>query len=306
MQQDDRLFFWVGAGVIAAVAGAAILMWLASGINVEAPRRATVNVPPLQAPTPMVSERSTSQIVEASYRADDVDGPVRSAVHRLSSHPGFAAFLVNDRLLRRFVLAVDAVAGGYSPRDHVDFLRPTRDFVVREDGGRLVIAAGSYRRFNLVSEVMASFDTETAVDLYGRFSPQMEEIYREVAWASEDFDSRLQQAIDHLLEVSVPGGPIEVEQRAIVYAFADDEYESLSEAQKLLLRMGPANAGRVQGKLRELREAMGWSATEPPLVTAELEDAPVGDLDAPTIVAATEVSTPDDSIAERTGLAAAP
>ncbi len=31
MQQDDRLFFWVGAGVIAAVAMLAISMWLASG-----------------------------------------------------------------------------------------------------------------------------------------------------------------------------------------------------------------------------------------------------------------------------------
>ena len=31
----------------------------------------------------------------------------------------------------------------------------------------------------------------------------MEAIYREVGWANDDFDTRLREAVDHLLEVTV-------------------------------------------------------------------------------------------------------
>ncbi|HSO23493.1 MAG TPA: DUF3014 domain-containing protein, partial [Chondromyces sp.] len=58
-------------------------------------------------------------------------------------------------------------------------------------------------------------------------------------------------------------GPIEVEQRAIVYAYADDRLEHLSDAQKQLLRMGPENVRRVAATLGELRRVMGWQEPEP-------------------------------------------
>jgi hypothetical protein len=41
-----------------------------------------------------------------------------------------------------------------------------------------------------------------------------------------------------------------------MYQFADPNLEALSAGQKLLLRMGPANAVIVKAKLRELRSAV--------------------------------------------------
>jgi hypothetical protein len=41
------------------------------------------------------------------------------------------------------------------------------------------------------------------------------------------------------------------------FEFADPQLESLSDAQKQLLRMGPANAKRVRAKLREIETALG-------------------------------------------------
>jgi hypothetical protein len=38
-----------------------------------------------------------------------------------------------------------------------------------------------------------------------------------------------------------------------MYQFADSKLEELSAGQKLLLRMGPANAAIIKTKLRELR-----------------------------------------------------
>ena len=275
MQQDNKIFAVVGGCVVLAVALVAAMMWLSSGITVDAPQRARVVVPELEAKMPTTSTATLPQIVEASFTTDHDDGRVRAAVARLSSHPKFASYLVNDRLLRRFVLTVDAIAGGYSPRDEVDFLEPSRPFLVREYEGQLVIAAGSYRRYQLVADVFASFDTESAVELYRTFRPQLEAIYQEVGWASDGFDTRLRDAVDHLLEVDVPSGQIEVEQRAIVYAYAEDGLEGLTGAQKQMLRMGSSNATRVQEKLTELRQALGWPVRTPRIITAENEDSPV-------------------------------
>jgi hypothetical protein len=305
MQQDDRIFVVVGGILITAVALVAALMWLNSGIIVDAPQRATVVVPQL-APTPVTSETPASYVVEATNADRSDDGLFRAAVARLSSHPELAAYLVNDRLLRRFVLAVDAIAGGYSPADEIGFLRPERPFIVREDEGRLVIASGTYRRYDVVTEVFASLDSHGAIELYRRFSPQLEAIYREVGWADDSFEIRLREAVDHLLAVAAPGGQIEVERRAIVYAYAEDDLENLTVAQKHLLRMGAQNVGIIQAKLRELREGMGWPAQAPAIVTAELEDTEETDFfDAPVIADAAPVAAPDRLI-ESTGADEAP
>ena len=271
MQQDNRIFAVVGACIVVAVALVAAIIWLGSGISVEAPQRATVVMPQQPLSTTEASLTPASQIVEAGLTDEGDDGLFRSAVARLSSHPELTSYLVNDRLLRRFVLSVDAIAGGYSPSDELEFLRPMKPFYVSEDEGRLVVASGTYRRYNLVSDVFTSIDSNGAIEIYRRFRPRLEAIYREVWWANDDFDTRLREAVDHLLEVNAPTGQIEVEQRAIVYAYAEDRYENLTEAQKHLLRMGPRNAGAIQAKLSELRFAMGWPEPVPAIMTAELE-----------------------------------
>ena len=299
MDHDDRIFAVVGGCVVSAVALAAVVMWLGTGINVDAPRRATVVVKELPAPTPATSSGRASQAVEASLSQIDEEGPLRDAVAALSSHPQLAAYLVNDRLLRRFVGAVDAIAGGYSPREEIEFMRPSRPFLVREDEGRLVIAAGSYHRYDAAAEVFASIDTDGAVALLKRLGPRLEAIYQEVGWASEDFDSRLREAVDHLLEVEAPSVQVEVEQRAIVYAYAEDRFERLSGAKKQLLRMGPGNARKVLAKLLDLRRNMGWPASVPVPVTAPPGEVVVMSADA-------SVMSPADPSEEKTGTATAP
>jgi hypothetical protein len=296
MQQDDRIFVVVGAFIVFAVALVAALMWLNSGITVDAPQRATVVVPQT-VPTPETSVVPVSQVVEASLSDEGDEGLFRDAVARLSTHPELASYLIHDRLLRRFVLAVDAVAGGYSPADEVEFLRPARPFIVREDEGRLVIASGSYRRYEVVADVFTSLDTDGAIEIYRRFAPRLEAIYQEVGWANDAFDTRLREAVDHLLEVETPNGQIEVEQRAIVYAFAEDRFENLTGAQKHFLRMGPRNVAAIQAKLRELRDGMGWPEPVPAIVTTELEQpAQSVALEAPLIAEAAPVSEPQQAI----------
>ena len=273
MQKDDRIFAIVGACVGTVAAVIAGIVWLGTGITVDAPQRAAVVVPLREATAPETSAVQAAVAVASDAPGDSENEMVRAAVARLSAHPKFAALLVTDRLLTRFVMAVDGVAGGYSPRDQVEFLRPHRPFLVRETEGRLVAASGSHHRYDLVAEVFDSIAVDDAIELYRGFQPRLEAIYEEVGWAGEDFDSRLCEAIDHLLEVESVSGPFELEQRAIVYAYADDRVEQLSDAQKQLLRMGPANARRVLARLHELRETMGWPPREPESPGFETQEA---------------------------------
>ena len=252
-------------------------------------------------PTPVTSLAAASRAFEAGSSDEVDDGLFRAAVGRLSTHPELASYLVNDRLLRRFVRAVDAIAGGYSPSDEVEFLRPARPFIVREDQGRLVIASGTYRRYDVVTNVFTSFDSNGAIELYRQFRPRLEAIYREVGWANDDFDTRLREAVDHLLEVTTSSGQVEVEQRAIVYAYAEDRFENLTGAQKHFLRMGPRNVGAIQSKLRSLSDAIGWPAPVPAIVTAELEELAEADLLAAPVIADGAQTLVTDPLVTQTG-----
>ena len=54
-----------------------------------------------------------------------------------------------------------------------------------------------------------------------------------------------------------PAGPIEVVDEEGWYVFADPALEDLRATEKHMIRLGPANATRVQAKLRELAQAIG-------------------------------------------------
>jgi hypothetical protein len=164
MKQDDRIFAVVGAGILAVVALIAALVWLGTGITVEAPQR--VSVAEIERPIPekAASVTGADAVGDQGFAADTDSALVRAAAARLSSHPRFAGWLVSDRLLRRFVAAVDAVAGGYSPREEVEFMRSERPFLVREEGDTLVIAASSFHRYDTVAEIVQAHPELRRVD----------------------------------------------------------------------------------------------------------------------------------------------
>jgi len=125
-----------------------------------------------------------------------------------------------------------------------------------------LIEADSYGRYDLVAQVFASLDSEGTVALYRELKPLIDEAYAEIGPPNSKFDDRLERAFDQLLAVPVLEGPAEVEQLIVTYAWADDELEALSGAQRHFLRMGPDNVRLIQGKLRELRAALAASAAE--------------------------------------------
>ncbi len=241
---------------LVVVATVVYLVWLRPATDEEVTEPIPIATPTAAPPpTPTLAEQLSARLKGVTLNTSDA--AVRELVGRLSTHPQLSKWLVNEDLVRRFVAAVDNIADGRSPRKHLEFMRPSTPFRAMQKRGTFVVNPSSYHRYDLAADVFLALDTRGTLALYQELKPLIEESYREISPPGRVFDDRLIRAMDHLLEVRIPSGEVELEERTVAtFAYADEELESLSDAQRHFLRMGPDNVRRVQAKLRELRDAL--------------------------------------------------
>jgi hypothetical protein len=188
------------------------------------------------------------------------DAFVRERAAAASPLAEWGAWLGGEGLVARFVAAVDAVAHGESPRDDLPELTPRGPFRVLVQGPQTLIASESYARYDAATAVFASLDAALCARLHRELRPLFDAALAELGGSELRFDALLARAFQELLAVAIPGGAIEVVAKVKSYEYADPALETLSPAQKQLLRLGPVNARRVQEKVRELENALGLVA----------------------------------------------
>jgi len=137
-------------------------------------------------------------------------------------------------IIRRIVATIDNL-----PRDKVSgrllAVKPVPGhFAVDGEGASRSISADNYARYTPYVRVAKVVDAKKLVSVYAHLYP-------------------LFQVIDNLLAAPTPAAPIRLDQPNVLYVYADPELESLSAGQKILVRMGPANAAVVKDKLRQIR-----------------------------------------------------
>lgn len=187
----------------------------------------------------------------------DTDPWLQQIVEQLSSHPQLAEWMLTPELIRGFVVVVDNVAEGVGPRKHLEMMVPKDGFTTRESDGEVLVDPASYRRFNVVVEVIESLDTEGTAELYQAIRPLCQQAYQDLGYPGEDFEATLSRAVNRLLAVPVVDRPITLEKKITAYRFQDPELEKLSPAAKQFLRLGPENLRRLQAKVRSLALAIG-------------------------------------------------
>jgi len=187
------------------------------------------------------------------------DDFLRKLVETLAGTPLAQGWLAAEGLIGRFVAAVDNIAEGHSPRGHLTTLKVAGDFTVLDDGGRITLDPRSYRRYDAVAGFFADLDAGGSADLYRALRPLFQEAYRDLGYPDRSFDKTFEKAIRLLLDVPVVEGEIELLKGELAYHFEDPLLEGLSPAAKHLLRMGPANTVRIQGSLRRLAAALGFT-----------------------------------------------
>lgn len=253
-EQRRRLVLGLGTVIIILGLGAGGWWWW---------QRSRSEVPPARtAPVTPAMARDTTRATTAEEpielpELDASDEVVRRSVAGLSARPEWASWLVSDDMIRRFVVAVVAVAEGKSPEEQLRFLAPEQPFAVREEDGRTVVDPESYHRYDVATATFVSLDTEGVARLYRQMHPLIDEAYRDLGLHDRTFDETLAVAIGNLLSADVPDTPLDVEEEEGRYVYTAPGIEGLSPAEKQLLRMGPENARRFQAKLRELSVALG-------------------------------------------------
>lgn len=254
----DKAFWWVAPIVILAAAGGGAYYYFHTRPH-NAESQAKTTAPPRAAaqqeavvhnPVPNVTAAQALPVLNES------DAPLREALEQLLGDVSVKQMLVPDDIVRHVVVTIDNL-----PRQKVAVeKRPVKavrgQMPVVEAADVITLSDENYARYAPFVQLVRNTDTRALADLYFHFYPLFQQAYENLGYPGLYFNDRLVAVIDNLLATPDLTGPIKLVQPRVFYEFADPKLEALPAGQKVLIRMGHANAVAVKAKLRELRNAV--------------------------------------------------
>jgi hypothetical protein len=249
--------WWSGAVVVLAAIGAGIYYkyyaqpHVAQTAQQTPPRPPAPAEPAIQHPIPEGAQAPSDATPLPAL--NDSDPVVKDSLVGLVGPKPVEQFLIPESVVRHIVVTIDNL-----PRKKVAVeLRPVKptagQTVTGSQGDITTLSAENYARYAPFIRLVQSTDTKTLTAVYFRLYPLFQQSYEDLGYPGQYFNDRLVQVIDHLLETPDVQGPVELVRPKVFYEYADPKLESRSAGQKLLIRMGDANARAIKAKLRELR-----------------------------------------------------
>jgi len=166
-----------------------------------------------------------------------------------------AQYLVMDQVISRAVASIDSLTSRQVPV-HINPIRPAGDkFLIETEGENLVLNEQNFARYEGYVELLQNMDTDSLIVFYRYYHPLFQQAWEENG-GTGSFNDRLLVVIDDLLETPDVPGPVHLTKSEAVYLFENPELEAMTAGQKVLVRMGSANASVVKEKLVEVRAAL--------------------------------------------------
>jgi hypothetical protein len=198
------------------------------------------------------------------------DPLVHDSLAELLGEAPVTQFLVSEDLVSRFVASIDALTSRQIPGSIMAVQELGGEFeattdeqpenVIRNAEGdpipQYILDPVNYKRYTSQVETFEAVDSSELLASYQVLAPLFEQAWVELGYPEGEFDERLVEVIDSLLAAPEVQGPVRLVKPEAVYLFADPDLESLPAGQKILLRMGSANANRVKAKLLEIRNLL--------------------------------------------------
>jgi Protein of unknown function (DUF3014) len=255
--QARRKVAWLIGIVAAAAIGVGGWFWYRSAQHAAPPP------PPPPAPAPAPPATSTEPQISHPIPAEggagalpalnDSDAVVHDSLAGvLGKHP-VEQFLVPQNIVRHVVVTVDNLS-----RHHVAVeqrpVKPTPGQAATATAGDITtLSDANFARYAPLMRVVQGADVKALAVVYERLYPLFQQAYEDLGYPGKYFNDRLVEVIDDLLQTPEITGPIQLVQPKVFWQYADQSIESRSSGQKLLIRMGPANARVIKAKLREFR-----------------------------------------------------
>ncbi len=184
---------------------------------------------------------------------DNSDQLIREGAVNLTRHEGINRWLGPNDLIRKFVVFVDNIAEGRVARETVRVLTPEGSFTVRQVSDEVfILDEASYQRYNRIVQVIVSIDARRSAEFFMLLSPLFQKALQELGYPDRQFGDVVFKAIGRLLEAPIITKPVRLIRPVVMYEFEDQRLESLSPAQKQLVRMGPENTKMLQDHLRNI------------------------------------------------------
>jgi hypothetical protein len=254
--------WWAAGAVIVISAAVLFFSWRAHRNATPATTEAPIvaNEPPVPAIKNPLPEATTTV---ALPELDASDAPFHDALADVMGKPATDRFFKPELLVRHIVVTIDNLS-----RRHLAVeLRPTKPldgaFIATGNDQQGTIDTANYQRYVPYVQVVQAVDMKRVATLYVHFYPLFQQAYQALGYPNGYFNDRLVVTIDNLLAAPDITTDIAVVRPNVMYQFADPKLEDLSAGQKLMLRMGPANAAIVKNKLRELRSQVAVAAARP-------------------------------------------
>lgn len=220
---------------------------------------AIVEDDPPVVPEPSYTEADEKPAVEpepdplpALYESDAL---VREALGHVIGPESIQQYLVKDQAITRLVAAFDSLTSRQVPPATNPVKSVQGALVVEEVGDRTVLSEANFARYHAYVDLLGRTDTASILAIYQKLYPLFQQ-----AWEENDgqgsFNDRLVQVIDDLLATPDVSGPIYLVKPEAVYLFEDPVLEGMTAGQKILVRMGSANAATVKNKLQEFRAGL--------------------------------------------------
>jgi Protein of unknown function (DUF3014) len=187
---------------------------------------------------------------------DESDGVMHESLAELLSKKRFVELFTPKDFVYRVVTTVDNLPRKNVATRLLPLRVPAGQFVTKGGGEVVSLSPANYARYQTYVNIARNANAKQLVATYVHFYPLFQEAYQELGYPQKQFNDRLVEVIDNLLETPDVGVPVKLIRPKVMYEFDDPELEDLSAGQKLLVRMGPENAAVLKAKLREIRREL--------------------------------------------------
>lgn len=280
-ERPGRSYPAVTAALILTVA-VAVAVWVWWSNRVDTPAQVTApSAPVTAASTPDSPQAAASAEPAVKYPLPPADAmqpmgisDVVPALVELVGRKAVESFLQTDDFVRRLVVTIDNLGREHAPASVWPVSASPGRFLVEQRADGTVIAAGNAARYTALVQLAEAIDSKSAVNLYRRMYPLLQQAYREQGFGDRYLNDRLVEVIDLLLATPEPvdaprlqltevKGPMPSLRPWIHYQYEDPGLERLTAGQKILIRVGLANERRLKSKLAELRGQLVQAPQQP-------------------------------------------
>ena len=253
----------IGAGIFVALVAlaAAWFFWLRTpAVPVPPPPKPQVTAPAATPPAPVQSAQAVIRyplgVMPTSSSLPELgrsDAPFLKGLGDWLGHRLLALFF-SDEVIRRIVKTVDNLPNKKLPSDAMPLKPVPGALVTAGKGERLSLSRRNAARYGPYLRIVGAVDAGKLVAIYIDFYPLFQRAYEELNSNNGYFNDRLVEAIDDMLAAPEPAEPVKLVRAEGYFEFADPGLEARSAGQKILIRMGQANASVVKAKLRAIRQ----------------------------------------------------